>query len=321
MSTTASVIIATYNRAALLDGCLQHLARQPFGRGDEVIIADNGSTDRTAAIVASHVPRFPVPLTRMFIPTPGKSIAVTAALSVACGDIVAFTDDDVTVSDDWLMHLKAGLADPRVGVVGGRVDPRWERPAPGWLHVAGCRRLGAPLGLLDYGPEEAPLGERTFLGANMAARRAVLQQVGGYAAHLGKLRGTLLSGEDHDLCQRIQGAGYAATYLPQARVSHWVPVDRMRIAYFLKWFYWSGITNAAIDQGRSAPRSIQGLSRQLVGQFARGIAGALASAVSGHMAAAVDRALDSAFAAGYAAQRWGVVQLASPVAPRSARSA
>ena len=41
--SSVSVVIATYNRAALLDECLAHLARQPFEWVDEVIVVNNGT--------------------------------------------------------------------------------------------------------------------------------------------------------------------------------------------------------------------------------------------------------------------------------------
>ena len=59
---TISVIIATFNRAALLAECLDHLARQHFEAGDQVVVVDNGSTDRTKGVVAEAQSRFPVPL-------------------------------------------------------------------------------------------------------------------------------------------------------------------------------------------------------------------------------------------------------------------
>ena len=319
--TTASVIIATYNRASLLEECLQHLARQTFVRGDEVLIADNGSTDHTAAVVARFASHFPAPLTRLIEPTPGKSHAVAAAMRVASGTSVALTDDDVNVSREWLSELRTALVDPGVALAGGPVDPRWQRPAPGWLQLGGHSRLGAPLGLVDYGPVPAPLGQRTLLGSNMAVRRSVLQQVGGFATHLGKVRGTLLSGEDHELCQRIQSAGFAARYVPTARVRHWVPAERMRLLYFVGWFYWSGIANAAIEQGEAAGRPLSRVPAHFVRQFVSGLAGAAVSMVGGRMPAAVDRVLDSAFAAGYAAGRSGLVALAADTAPQVARSA
>jgi len=320
MPMTASVIIATYNRADLLDECLQHLARQPFSNGDEVLIADNGSTDDTAAVVAHRAARFPVALSRIVVPTPGKSHAVAAALRIASGDIVALTDDDVNVAEGWLAALKRAFIEPRVGVAGGPVEARWQQQPPRWLRLADCRRLGAPLGLLDYGERETHLGDRTLLGANMALRRTVLQQLGGYATHLGKLRGTLLSGEDQDLCQRVQAAGHECRYLPAARVRHWVPADRMRIGYFLRWFYWSGITHAVLETGRPHGRELAGVPACLVRQFAGGLASSAAWVLLGRLPAAVDRALDSAFAAGYAASRWGLVQITPPATPSIARS-
>lgn len=318
---TVSVVVATFNRAALLDRCLSHLATQQFVPGDEVIVADNGSTDGTAGVVAEHARTFPAPLTRILAVIPGKSNALNSALGVANGDILAFTDDDVSVDREWVARLRRTFDDATVTLAGGPVDPQWERPAPAWLRAIGGdhARLAAPIGLLDYGPSPAPLGPRTLLGANMAIRRSVLVQLGGFATHLGKLRGTLLSGEDHELCQRVQAAGWRALYVPTLRVRHWVPAERMRLSYFLHWFYWSGITNATIEAQRHTERTRLG-ALHLLKQFAAGLAGAVASALRGCLPAAVDRALDSAFAVGYAARRWGLVALAGSPAPPPARS-
>jgi len=94
----------------------------------------------------------------------------------------------------------------------------------------------------------------------------------------------------------------------------------MRISYFLNWFYWSGITKAAMEMDPQPSRSLLGIPAHLVRQFAQGLAGAAASAIRGRMPAAVDRVLDSAFAAGYAARRWGLVSLADRAATPLARS-
>jgi hypothetical protein len=155
----------------------------------------------------------------------------------------------------------------------------------------------------------------------MAVRRQVLEQVGGYATHLGKLRGTLLSGEDHDLCVRVQAAGYEARYVPAARVTHWVPAARMRLTYFLRWFYWSGITNATMQSGQAAAREVKRIEGWLLRRFAGGIAASVACGLKGRPAAAVDAALDSAFAVGYAASRLGLVHISPRPTPSIARSA
>ena len=51
MPNTISVIIATFNRDALLDECLRHLERQHFLPGDEILIVDNGCTDLTPSVI------------------------------------------------------------------------------------------------------------------------------------------------------------------------------------------------------------------------------------------------------------------------------
>jgi GT2 family glycosyltransferase len=308
---TISVIIATYSRAALLDECLRHLLRQKFVAGDEVVIVDNGSTDHTSELVASYVPRFPVPVRLLYEATPGKSHALARALAAACGEVLAFLDDDVNVDADWLAVVRETMCDPEIALMGGRVVPRWETGVPAWMRGAPTRhaRLGAPLGLLDYPQDVVQLGPRTVLGANMAVRRTVFDAVGGFATHVGKLRGTLLSGEDHELCLRVQRRGFRAVYVPRAVVHHWVPAERARVGYFVNWFYWSGITNAILDeddQSATKGRSIGGLPLYLC---RRAMTAALASGeaiLKGRRETALHHATDVAFAAGYAARRWGL---------------
>jgi GT2 family glycosyltransferase len=304
---TLSVIIATRDRHQLLNECLAHLARQPFAPGDEVIVVDNGSNDDTPAVIARHARQYQVPLRHLDERRPGKSFALAAAVAVARGDVLAFTDDDVNVESSWLDAIRAAMTDPTVALIGGPVAPRWERRAPSWLRraVDSYGRLTAPLALLNYGAEASPLGPRTVLGANLAVRREVLTRVGGFASHLGKLQGTGLSGEDDELCRRVQAAGFRALYCPHARVGHWVPAERMRVRYYMWWFFWSGITNATLDAGASrSGSSLLGVPLYLVKRAAKAAVGAVAAAVSGNGTVAIERVIDVAFAAGYAARRW-----------------
>jgi glycosyltransferase involved in cell wall biosynthesis len=315
-TTRVTVIIATYNRAALLDGCLHHVGRQRFSPGDEVIVVDNGSTDDTAAVVTRHQRRGTAPLQLLHESMPGKSRAIARALDVATGDILAFTDDDANVDDDWLEAVRDVMADPGVALAGGPVRPRWQATVPRWIRRARDRhpRLGAPMGLLDYGDRPLELGARTALGANLAVRRAAFTHAGGFPSHLGKRRGTLLSGEDHELCRRVQEAGFRAKYSPGVAVQHWVPADRARVPYVLRWFYWSGITHARIDHDRSAARgrALYGLPLYLVSRAAGASAAGLAALLTCNPASALHHAIDVAFTAGYAAERWGLTAHAGP---------
>lgn len=308
---TFSVVIATYTRAALLDECLQHLARLKFAPSDEVIVVDNGSTDETEDIVRKHQRTFQVPVRLLYEATPGKSHALARALEVATGDVLAFLDDDVNVEPDWLDVIRQTMSDPEIALMGGRVVPRWEPSVPEWMRALSAQpsRLWAPLGLLEYPDGVVQLGPRTVLGANMAVRRTVFEAVGGFATHVGKLRGTLLSGEDHELCLRVQRAGFRAVYVPQAVVHHWVPAERARIGYFVNWFYWSGITNAILDEDASRTTKGRALAGLPLHVARRAVTAALASGramLRGRRQSALQHATDVAYAAGYAAKRWGL---------------
>ena len=304
-----SVVIATYNRAQMLSECLEHLSHQRFAPDDEVIVVDNGSTDRTPQVILHAQQSFPVHLRHLVERTPGKSNAITAALAFTQGDVLAFTDDDVDVDPDWMDEIRRAMSDPSVALAGGPVAPRWETTPPRWLRsaVEDYGRLAAPLGLLNYGTESFPLGPRTVLGGNLIVRAEVLQKLGGYAAHLGKLRGTLLSGEDHELCMRVQNAGFRAVYWPELRVTHWVPVERMRARYAMSWFYWSGITHATLDAGEHPPRSLLRIPLHFIRRLAAAALRSATDAVAGRSTQMMQNAIDVAFVTGYIARRWGAV--------------
>lgn len=305
-----SVVIATYNRASLLRGALEQFRRQTYAPGDEVIVVDNASTDDTPRVLASAAATFPVPLRQVREATPGKTAALNTGLAAARGDVVALTDDDVLVGDAWIATIRAIFGGAPVDLVGGRVDPAWERPAPRWLRVEATGGGGAPaygpmsspLALLHYGDAQE-LGHRTAVGANMAVRREVVVALGGMSPHLGRHRGTLLCGEDHDFCQRAVAAGYRCEYRPDLRVRHWVPAGRATLGYFLRWFFWSGVTHAVLDADVAKDRAR--LPRYYLGQLIAAPLGALKHLLAGRPADAAARLTDAAFALGYISERFG----------------
>jgi glucosyl-dolichyl phosphate glucuronosyltransferase len=297
-----TVLIATHNRAGLLRRTLERLSQQAFISGDEVIVVDNASTDDTTDVIARASASFPIPLHRRYDDSAGKAPALNAAVRDAQGDVLAMTDDDVLVSEDWIENIRRLFSDPSIALVAGRIDPQWQQPAPTWLEVERNGSYGpmsSPLALLHYGDAQQ-LGDRTAVGANMAVRRVVFEQLGGFDPHLGKRRGTLLCGEDHDLSQRAISAGYRCEYRPELRVRHWVPAERTRFRYFLRWFFWCGITHAVIDRSASndvasqPPSTLHFLRRCLVGLVV-----APAQLISGRVRSAAARAMDVAFAFGY----------------------
>lgn len=101
MNPRVSVIIATYNRAHLLKVAIDSVLSQTYA-DYEIIIADDGSCDDTAAVVGSYLQSgVPVGRIRYFYQhNQGKSVALNNALLQAKGEWIAFLDSD----DYWLPY-------------------------------------------------------------------------------------------------------------------------------------------------------------------------------------------------------------------------
>ena len=244
MQPSFSVVIATKNREALLAGTLDALVAQRWPRDRfEVLVADNGSTDNTKAVVcrAARTPGAPRIVYR-HITTPGKSHAVNALLKEVAGDIIALTDDDVRPEPDWLQAFAAAFEETGADYAAGRILPHWECDPPSWL----SEPLYGVLAVPDNGTRRLTLGPDADgrdvmpVGANMAVRARVVKKIGGLRHDLGKLAGTLRTGEDHEFFLRMANAGFRGVYEPSAVVHHFVPRERLERNYFRRWLYQNG---------------------------------------------------------------------------------
>lgn len=261
-----SVVIATKDRQALLAQTLDALDAQrwPPDRG-EVIVADNGSTDATRAVVEAAAGRAEgLPVHYVHVAEPGKSSAVNAALRQARGDVLVFTDDDVLPEPAWLERLAAAFADTGADFVAGRILPRWESPAPSWMSPS----LYGVLAIADNGGTRLQIGGSEHrhlipIGANMAVRASIVHQLGGLRPDLGKLGGTLRTGEDHEFFLRMMHGGCHGVYEPSAVVRHWVPTARLRRGYFRSWLYQNGRDVARLEASYSTAVRLLGVPRYL----------------------------------------------------------
>ena len=240
-----SIVIATYNRAAMLKDTLESLSHLQPSAPWEVVVVDNNSPDDTRAIVEAAAPSFPVALRYAFEKEQGRSAALNCGFRLAEGEIIVTTDDDVRVAPDWLDQIEFGLAAKQCDYVGGRVVPIWEAAPPRWLPRGGSR-LWAVIALLDYGPESIAFGKRVPLGVNMAMRREAIERAGGFDTTIGRKAGTLLGQEVREWCIRARAAGLRGFYVPELVVRHIIPAARLNKKYFRRWFYWRGISRAML---------------------------------------------------------------------------
>lgn len=220
VAPSLSVIVCTANRPADLARCLDSLAACDPAP-DEIIVVDNSpATDATATIVAARAG-----LRYIAEPHRGLSRARNTGIAAARGEIIVFTDDDVTVTPNWLAPIRAAFADPDVAAVSGLVLPlRLDSPAAAAfeLNYGGLAGSFLPARydrrLLDTGFGEAPPVWKVGAGANMAFRRAALVKAGPFDERLGA--GAAGCSEDSEMVYRILLSGGICLYEPAAVVFH-----------------------------------------------------------------------------------------------------
>ncbi|MBV4536137.1 glycosyltransferase family 2 protein [Pseudomonas urmiensis] len=117
-----SVVVAAHNEERHIEDKLRNLLAQNCPAADlQIIVASDGSSDRTVALARSFDdPRIHV----LDLPRQGKNSVLNAAVEHCSGDILVFTDADVHWLDGTLSALLAPFADPAVGAsVGNMVIP------------------------------------------------------------------------------------------------------------------------------------------------------------------------------------------------------
>jgi cellulose synthase/poly-beta-1,6-N-acetylglucosamine synthase-like glycosyltransferase/peptidoglycan/xylan/chitin deacetylase (PgdA/CDA1 family)/spore germination protein YaaH len=197
-----SVIIPAYNEERVIATSVARVLASDYP-DLQVIVADDGSRDRTSAVVGEAFGDDPR-VTLLTLVNGGKAAALNRALRDATGEIVIALDADTQFEAETIRRLARWFADPRIGAVAGdarvgnRVNlvTRWQ--AVEYITAQNLeRRALAGFDAMTVVP-----------GAVGAWRRAALDAVGGYPED------TLA--EDQDLTIAIQRAGWRVTYDPRA---------------------------------------------------------------------------------------------------------
>lgn len=242
-----SIVISTYNRCGLLEGALQSLLSQtPADMAYEILAVDNNSTDQTRPMVGALAAQNPDKLKYLFEPKQGLSYGRNAGIAAAKAPIIAFTDDDVRVSADWVWRIKAGFAaNPDIDFLGGKVIPRWPAEPPRWLTKANW----SPLALLDYGDRPFFVDSQKqlcLIGANFAFRRRAFENVGLFKTDFQRVKDGIGSLEDHEILLRLWRVGSRGLYLPELVVTAEIEPERMEKQYHRKWHASHGRFYAAL---------------------------------------------------------------------------
>lgn len=116
---SVSVLVAAYNEEAVIAAKVRNLLAANYPASIEVIVASDGSGDRTSEIVSSITDQR---VRLLELPRGGKTRALNAAAAAATGDVLVMTDATTHLAVGTLEELVAPFADPKVGCVGAELE-------------------------------------------------------------------------------------------------------------------------------------------------------------------------------------------------------
>lgn len=197
-----SVVIPVYNEEANIINALDALYSNTV-LPNEVIVADGGSTDKTVALIREKYPQV------ILADNPRKNAAWGRNIGVkrAKGDIIAFTDGDCIVAENWIEKISESFRNNDVDGLGGKI-----LIAPPINHIEEYWGNLAWNLIMDFGNTPYTVDKRTlndaFVTANCAYKRRLLVQLKGFSNWFAN------NAEDVDLCWRALESGAKLMYRP-----------------------------------------------------------------------------------------------------------
>lgn len=193
------VILPAYNEEAVIATTLQaiDLAAGRYGGAVNVIIANDGSTDRTEVVAEEVIRGFRHATGRVVaVHHGGKSATLNSALAEATADIVIRIDAD-TLIGEWAFHYTPRwFRDPTIGIVEAMMWPIWHRSPFSRMRLLEELKV---FGLVHRTMQFVD-GVNVVPGVFTAFRREVAVQLGGFTVGM--------NGEDGDFTMRFSRVGY-----------------------------------------------------------------------------------------------------------------
>lgn len=201
MGKKISIIIPTFNSAKVLQKCLESLTNQTIrSEGYEVIVVDDGSTDRTKDTVAKY------PVKYLYQQNSGPAAARNHGAEQAQGEIVLFTDADCEPQPNWIEEMVKPMDDPQVIGVKGAYKTRQ-------------KELVARLVQIEYEHKYERMKKFKYIDFidtySAGYRENIFLKYGGFDERYPKA-----SVEDQEFSFRLSHDGYKMVFNPEAVVYH-----------------------------------------------------------------------------------------------------
>lgn len=252
--TRLSVVICTFNRADLLRECLQSLVEQTLTKDRyEILVVDNNSTDNTRDLVTC-LSRGHSNIHYLFEENQGLSFARNRGWSEAKEEFVAYLDDDATAAPDWCERIASAFSrvSPVPVAVGGSILPRLCCDPPWWFNSRlETRTWGHTACFLQL-----PLAPFGFSGSNMAFKKTVLSEHGGFDTKLGMCGKQIGMGEETNLFYRIHATEPLFWYDPDIKVHHLVSNRQLKLRCRFYRTFLAGRSRRKIEKTRLTARIV-----------------------------------------------------------------
>jgi GT2 family glycosyltransferase len=210
--------VPCYNAERFIAGCIESLLDQSRPP-DEILVVDDGSTDRTGQVLARLQGVRIIKLDQNM----GVAHARNVLLNSASGDLIVFIDADTVADPDLLRELEACCEQGVAGVGGRAIEAAGDSLADRWRRLHACQGHGA-----EFKPSV------DFLwGVCSSYRKKVLVEAGGFDERF------RTNGEDAEIGFRLNRIGKRLAYTPDAIVHHertdtFVSLCKM----MYRWYYW-----------------------------------------------------------------------------------
>lgn len=214
-----SVIIPAYNAEKTIGQCLKALAEQSYPADSyEVIVVDDGSTDKTASLAQHYAIRY------IRQENQGPAAARNNGVQQAKGQIVLFTDSDCVADFNWIKEMVRSFDEPEVMAAKGAYKTLQKSIVARFAQLEFEERF-------DMLKKVDSIDMVDTYAAGF--RRDIFLKMGGFDTSF-----PVANNEDTELSYRMSSLSYRMVFNPQAIVYHLNHPDS--IAKYARLKFWRG---------------------------------------------------------------------------------
>ena len=227
-----SIIIPVYNRPQEIDELLESLCNQDFSEDFEVVIVEDGSTQKSDAIVEKYQQKLNV--NYFFEENSGAGASRNFGMEKAIGNYFIILDSDVIVPKNYLSVIKKTLTTNFTDAFGG---PDAAHKSFTFLQKAINYSMTSFLTTGGIRGKKSQLGKFQLRSFNMGISKKAFEKTNGFSQ--------MKTGEDIDLTFRLWQNGLTTQLIPEAFVYH---KKRSSIQQFFKQTYSFGTARPILNQ-------------------------------------------------------------------------